>query len=675
MPRKAKTTRGAGRAAPGAAAPAGAAAAASGAAAPAGAAASASCWADLPAGALGAVFDSLSARDVAAAACACRAWAAEAAGEARWAAAWEREVSGAALWRWARAAGGRRAQLRARALVRRGAAAAAAFPLARGDGPVAEVLLLDGAPAPRFVTVQAPRAALDVVRLRGSTVKVWTAEALERQRPLLVVHDVLKHLQLEDGRLFLFRIEGDVAIRQRCLDPGDAAGATEAARWAEHPAIRPALLDPRGPALAAARLDSPYGRGATALEWMDMGAGAVASGELVGAGAAARLRVRVLDLASGRCVRRVEAPAPAPPALAAEDAAARAPTVIMTRNAEAAGRHVLAAAALFDHRVFRWGVCGAWLGGGGGAEAEAAEAEAAAEGAEEGGGEGGAAGGGAPPPAAPAAAAAADADFGAALDAAPAGLAPAAAPAPEPESDAEARAAAFRAAGLRLAFSTPGREPIVDLSISSAAGRIYVVGLENLFLLGLDGAPRAYVSMAAWPGVRPPPPPGAAFAEPWAEQQGLLLALGPAVDVAAFSWPLPNSARVALFLDACSGVFVADFENLCTQAPGGVALPAAAAAAAAGGAPGEFPLFRPAWRVPPPAGAAAWAPPPLAPAWGPPPAGARPFLLQAHTDLRPPPPAATAAGGGAHYRAARAAGDEPVVVEYTQCGEVRRKPE
>lgn len=98
------------------------------------------------------------------------------------------------------------------------------------------------------------------VRLRGSTLKVWDAAALMAQRPLLVVHDgelpprfgwacacgvgypaqpaaaaaasvqlflyehircavvlhlasaVLKHMQLEDGLLFLWRIADDATI-------------------------------------------------------------------------------------------------------------------------------------------------------------------------------------------------------------------------------------------------------------------------------------------------------------------------------------------------------------------------------------------------------------------------------------------------------------------------------
>jgi hypothetical protein len=52
----------------------------------------------------------------------------------------------------------------------------------------------------------------DSVRLAGSVLKVWDAGALVAQRPLLVVHDLLKHLQLGDGRLFLWRIAGDALV-------------------------------------------------------------------------------------------------------------------------------------------------------------------------------------------------------------------------------------------------------------------------------------------------------------------------------------------------------------------------------------------------------------------------------------------------------------------------------
>lgn len=43
-------------------------------------------------------------------------------------------------------------------------------------------------------------------------VQVWDAAGLSSQRPSLTVHDCLKHLQLEDGRLLLWRIANDAII-------------------------------------------------------------------------------------------------------------------------------------------------------------------------------------------------------------------------------------------------------------------------------------------------------------------------------------------------------------------------------------------------------------------------------------------------------------------------------
>lgn len=62
------------------------------------------------------------------------------------------------------------------------------------------------------------------MRVAGSTLKVWGAAALLAQRPLLAVHDVLKHLQLEDGRLFLWRVAGDAVVLMVGCPPACAAG-------------------------------------------------------------------------------------------------------------------------------------------------------------------------------------------------------------------------------------------------------------------------------------------------------------------------------------------------------------------------------------------------------------------------------------------------------------------
>ncbi len=95
--------------------------------------------------------------------------------------------------------------------------------------------------------------------------------------------------------------------------------------------------------------------------------------------------------------------------------------------------------------------------------------------------------------------------------------------------------------------STPGAEPITDLSVAYPAGRAYVLCCHNLHVFDLQGAHLATLFMGGW-------------------AQG-----APAADLRAFSWPLPNSSRVAVHLDATGVVRC--------QRPGlGWGLPAPAAA-------------------------------------------------------------------------------------------------
>ncbi len=42
---------------------------------------------------------------------------------------------------------------------------------------------------------------------------MWDAAGLGAGRPLVVVHDVVKHIQLEDGCLLLWRVANDAIIR------------------------------------------------------------------------------------------------------------------------------------------------------------------------------------------------------------------------------------------------------------------------------------------------------------------------------------------------------------------------------------------------------------------------------------------------------------------------------
>lgn len=78
-------------------------------------------WSDPPKSVLSHIFDLLDdPKDLAAAACTCRAWAQEGSRDHRWQTAWSRDVSNNGLWRWCSAAGGYREQLRAKASINKG---------------------------------------------------------------------------------------------------------------------------------------------------------------------------------------------------------------------------------------------------------------------------------------------------------------------------------------------------------------------------------------------------------------------------------------------------------------------------------------------------------------------------------------------------------------------------
>lgn len=71
---------------------------------------------------LGKVFDFMTdPKDLVACACVCKNWGAEvASSDHLFKASWTREISDQGLWRWSRAAGGYRDQLRANSVVRKG---------------------------------------------------------------------------------------------------------------------------------------------------------------------------------------------------------------------------------------------------------------------------------------------------------------------------------------------------------------------------------------------------------------------------------------------------------------------------------------------------------------------------------------------------------------------------
>ncbi|PRW32830.1 hypothetical protein C2E21_8028 [Chlorella sorokiniana] len=574
------------------------------------------------------IFNHLDLKELAAAASTCSTWRYEAALDSRWKAFWQKEVeSDAGLWRWAQADGGYRQQLRAKRLVRRGDCTATVFPFSRRDGQVTEVLFFDGGPADgdkRILTVQAPKVPGQSVRLRGSTLKVWDAAALMAQRPLLVVHDVLKHMQLEDGLLFLWRIVDDATIITSV--PEGSPGSEEARRWAEHPSIVASVLEPAPCRLRDCPLEASYGRGMTPCEWLDMSGGMIAGSLMVPS--QNKLLLRLFDLGTGRCLRASSCDLPQedqPLQMADQDV-----TMIVTRSGEA-GCLVLATCALFDTRVFLWRLKDEWIAAGQ-AAARAAAALAASpratgqqqqqqqpeeEEEEE--------------VARRQAARAACWDPAAAVQVASGALAasPAAAAAAAGDGEAESSAAAAQRAQyeLRHVYSTPDQEPVVDISISNARHCLYIVGMETITVADLSGKPFMRVSTLTWRGVVP---------------EGEVV--GP-TDVGAFSWPLPNNNKAAFFLDTTNSLFIADFRRpqmtdwwYMSHTEAGPRHPSYDAHfATALGAGGE-------------------------------PQGQVNYYVQSHTDLRAPPK--TQYLSTLHGRASGPRDMEPGIVEYTQDGGV-----
>lgn len=183
---------------------------------------------------------------------------------------------------------------------------------------------------------------------------------------------------------------------------------------------------------------------------------------------------------------------------------------------------------------------------------------------------------------------------------------------------------------MRHIFTTTEAEPIVDLSISTSAQRIYVLCLENLFVLDANGRLKLSCNMASWRGARPP-----------------RSALGP-FDCGAFSWPLPNSSWTAFYLDSSNSLFLANFEESSFQDY------LRTRQTFLSSVPGQYPDIDRAYGrrtdegLP---GAHNWA-----------------YLIQCHVDLRYPPRAQTI--GTSTGRITRPVDNEQVIVEYTQSGDV-----
>lgn len=133
-------------------------------------------WDNLPAPFLASVFDKLQMRELASCACVCRKWRCESNEDPRWAKFWSEQVNDHSgvhgLWRWARAHGGYREQLRARSLVQNADdVSAKVYPLSRSDGAVNEVLFFDSEEQ-RVVTIHVQKKPQQSIRLQGATVKV-----------------------------------------------------------------------------------------------------------------------------------------------------------------------------------------------------------------------------------------------------------------------------------------------------------------------------------------------------------------------------------------------------------------------------------------------------------------------------------------------------------------------
>lgn len=289
----------------------------------------------------------------------------------------------------------------------------------------------------------------------------------------------------------MWRIADNAFIRIRS-EMGAAAGMggvnddEESRHWAEHPALVASVLDPTSLTVTDVPLESTYGRCKAAFEWMDMCTGAVASADV--SFTDNRVSVRLFDLESGVCFRestaRLVSHEPFP---MTTDSA----LMLMSRNSDAEYQ-VIAAAALFDSRVFRWRLRDEWLSD----SFRKTKADKYDDNNNT----------------------------------------------SDPATSMEVRDE-YR---LHQIFETPDGEPVVDLSISTAAGRIYVIGLENLWILGQDGVPQIACSMLEWRGVR------SAGGDPGG---------GISNDVGAFSWPLPNSNRAAFYLDVTNSLFVGSFER------------------------------------------------------------------------------------------------------------------
>eukprot|EP00873_Tetraselmis_striata_P038799 jgi/Tetstr1/459063/TSEL_000399.t1 len=528
-------------------------------------------------------------RDLASASLVCKPWGEEAGTSPAWKKIWEARVGTSPIWRWACSHGGFREQLAASHAMQAGDYNIRTLPFSRRDGAVLEVLLLDGDPQ-RIITLQQRPFHPQAYRLSGLTLKVWDEAALRRESPLLVVHDVLKHSQTEDGLLLCWKVDENEIIRvagqEEASASSDRDGITSVKNWASDNRIRCCLVDPRSASVREVPIESSFGNGPIPHEWMDIPGGGVASVSYqadinaVGDPTNQRIVAILFDTLTGQRIltatASLEGEAPPPPTIMGE----AEPCMLLARSSCVIGEQdkklVLATACLFDHRVYRWEIPHDWqsryqrrVRQGGAAEAV---------------------------------------------------------------EDAQ----------LQLLFSCPQQEQIYDVAMSSPGSRIYVVGQESLFIFNPDGRPLCAISMAEWPGLFP----NALFMQ----------------DVGAFSWPLPNTSKIAFHLDTTNAIYLVDLEaRPRIQWPPG---PANSVGEGWGYATAVFAADSPeemGSELHDPDGLMSWAP------TGPPEwrnLKHRLYKVAGHLHMKPKP-----VQNPGHGRGQRSLHD-PTIVEYTHCGRV-----
>jgi len=552
-------------------------------------------WHTLPEPLLSACFSKLAEpRDLASAALACKPWCVEIECSSAWKKIWEEQVGTSPIWRWACSRGGFREQLQAAAAMRKGEYRIRTLPFSRRDGAVLEVLLLDGEPQ-RIITLQQRPFHPQAYRLSGLTLKVWDEAALKREVPLLVVHDVLKHSQTEDGLLLCWKVDENEIIRvvgqEEAGTSRDRDGITSVKNWASDDRIRCCLVDPQGASVEDVPIESAFGHGPIPHEWMDIPGGGLASvsyqADTTASGVPTNQRITAIlfDTLTGKKILTasvsLEGEAPPPPTIMGE----AEPCMLLARSSCVIGKNdkklVLATACLFDHRVYRWEIPHDWQSRYQRRARQTGECEVAQDGQ------------------------------------------------------------------LQLLFSCPHQEQVYDVAMSSPGSRIYVVGQENLYIFNPDGRPLCAISMAEWPGLFP----NALFMQ----------------DVGAFSWPLPNTSKIAFHLETTNAVYIVDLGTRprlsWPPSPQGPDWGwGYAAAVYASDSPSEVGA-----EVDDPVGVMSWVPS------GPPNwqnLKHRMYRVAGHLQMKPKPDGGASAFAWNARGGVRHSVSDPTIVEYTHCGRV-----